>query len=818
MYRFFKNYPALMWTLLVATSLLFAFFAPKLNYEENVTKLLPKTDRAQKGGLAFDQLSIKDKLFVQIVARDDASVAAADLVQASEDFVDLLTRTDSATQYVAHILYRIEDDWVVNGMEYALTVFPTVIGSEAYTAFDTLLTPQAIDRAMARNAELIAQDVDGNLSSMLCYDPAGLREAMLPQVQNAMSGASGMHFVDGHLMSPDSSTAILLVAPKFDAMSSGECGKLVRMTNRVIRQFEEDHPDMEVLTHGSIAMSAGNSNRIKGDLVITMGVSLLLILVVLVLCLGFRSTLPALLLPVLYGTAFAMSGMYWLKGSMSLLSLGLGTLVLGIALSYVLHVLVHHKYTNNPERMLKEQASPICLSCLTTIGAMLGLTFTHSDLLADFGIFAALALTGTTACTLVFLPHFLNERNSSCNDKAFRLLERMNSFPVDRKPAFLIAIAVVCVVCFFTSGRVKFDSDLRNIGYASKAYNRSMQHYNDKVSGGYSNVFYATSANDMDEAIRNTQVLDSLLDSLQATGLVKGHTAWNRLYRTTEQQEANIEAWKNYWSPQRVARVEQAITSAARKNGIEADFFEPFFTMIESDYEPSMLLESEALPIELSSNMYEQNDSTYIIFTSAQMEEGNYDTVSNLASELPGVFVCNAFFYTDEMVNLVHDNFNTVMLIALIFVLVVLILSFRNLVVALLAFMPMMIGWYVVQGIMALFGIEFNLINVILSSFIFGVGVDYSIFTTRGLLASARGEDPDLLSQHRVAILLSAFMLLVVASSLLIAQHPAIHSMGLCTLIGMTASILFCYSIQPFLFRMLMKWNYFANKITRKND
>ena len=45
----------------------------------------------------------------------------------------------------------------------------------------------------------------------------------------------------------------------------------------------------------------------------------------------------------------------------------------------------------------------------------------------------------------------------------------------------------------------------------------------------------------------------------------------------------------------------------------------------------------------------------------------------------------------------------------------------------------MFISWYVMQGYMAIFNLEFNLINIVISTFIYGIGVDYSIFVMEGL-------------------------------------------------------------------------------------
>ena len=153
----------------------------------------------------------------------------------------------------------------------------------------------------------------------------------------------------------------------------------------------------------------------------------------------------------------------------------------------------------------------------------------------------------------------------------------------------------------------------------------------------------------------------------------------------------------------------------------------------------------------------------------------------------------------------------------MIFVFVVLLLSFRNIAVAVIAFLPMTLSWYVVQGIMWIFGLKFNLINIIISSFIFGIGVDYSIFVMQGLLAAASGKGIEMLNYHKTAIGLSAMILIVVTGSLLFAVHPAIRSIGISSIIGMSASILLSYSIEPFLFRMILKIPFYRRRLTGEN-
>jgi predicted RND superfamily exporter protein len=78
-----------------------------------------------------------------------------------------------------------------------------------------------------------------------------------------------------------------------------------------------------------------------------------------------------------------------------------------------------------------------------------------------------------------------------------------------------------------------------------------------------------------------------------------------------------------------------------------------------------------------------------------------------------------------------------------------------------------------------------------------------------GLLAEARKGETRMLDYHKAAIFYSALILGIVVFSLIFATHPAIHSIGLITLIGMASTILITYSLQPWIFRKLTKIPFF---------
>ena len=523
-----------------------------------------------------------------------------------------------------------------------------------------------------------------------------------------------------------------------------------------------------------------------------------------------------LLSPVVYGVFFALACIYWLKGGMSLMAMGIGAIVMGVALSYCLHVLTHYKYVSDPVQVLKDQSTPVVLGCLTTIGAFLGLLFTESELLKDFGWFASFAMVGTTFFALVFLPHFFRPEGNRRSDKAFQVLDKINSYPLDEKRAVRIVLEVICVVCLFTAGWVTFDSDLRNIGYNEPKVVKSRQLYEEKNSTGYATQYYAATSEDLDEALMYNKAIIATLDSLQKEGVLHQYAKVSELFIPLEEQEERIALWKDYWTEERVTEVQLTINRMAKKNGLDPIMFEPFNMMIESDYEAESLYDAEVLPESLVSNFIELTDEgKYVVFTSVQLPEANKKIVNDAVAVLPHAVCIDPFYYTNDMVSMLNDDFNTILGISSIFVFIVLLVSFRSFPIALIAFLPMGLSWYVVQGIMGIFGLQFNLINIIIATFIFGIGVDYSIFVMTGLIAKAKGEDDNLLTYHKTAIFFSAFVLMIVTGSLLFATHPAIHSIGVSTLVGMSATILITYTLQPALFRYLMRFNFFSKRFRK---
>lgn len=803
-YHYFRNHRLICWLSMVVLFVFFGYFATQIHLEEDINKLMPSSkneDGTTK--LAFADLKIKDKTF--LLFEDTGGVGSSKLHETCDAFVDSLLAEDKDS-VIGDIFYRLDEDLLPEAVDYLSNHLPVYIDTTAYARFDSLLTREHFVQQMLQNHEDLVSEVGEMFPELVEMDPMGMRNVLAEQMKPLLSAGS-YQTIDNHFFVPDSTVCIAFITPRFSSTNTGQGSALFEQLNKQISQFAISHPNIRITYHGTPASGYYNSTQIKHDLTTTITGALVLVLLFLLFCFRRWDTIPLLLLPVVFGTLFGLSMMYWLKGEFSLLALGIGGVVLGVALSYVLHILTHHQYVGDGEKMLRDQVKPVLLGCITTIGSFAGLIFINTALLQDFGLFAAFAILGTTLFSLTYLPQMLS---SKTNPSSFKWLDRINSYPFDQKKPLLAVVLLVVVIgvgAYFVGG-IRFDADMHNLGYLDDMTEYSEQLLRKKTYTGDKTKYFASQGKTMEEAVEKFAILDHKLDSMQQLGLVKSYTRTNQIFVPMRVQQERIQAWKNFWSQDRLAKVRTLIAQTAPQADLNAEAFDTFFTMATNEYEPDSLYAAGLIPEGYQSTMMEQSyGGDYLCFTSVRCKndsvrsnESDYIRICDAIASNPNLLVLDTYYYTTDTLLQMNDDFNVLQWLSMLFVFVVLLLSFHfNLKHTLLGFMPILLSWLIVLGAMVLFDVRFNLISIIISTFIFGIGVDYSIFVMNGLISDKDNK----LQYHKTAILLSAVTLLTTVSSMLIATHPAIRSVGFSTLVGLLSAVILAYVLQPAVYRWL---------------
>ena len=815
-YRFFRSHKAIYWTSMVALFVFLGYFAFQIHLEEDINKLMPSSkneDGTTK--LAFANLRIKDKTFIVFEGLDRAT--PEHIAATCDEFIEKLKQADEESDpdnpVIGDMMYTMPEDLLLDVIDYLSERLPSYIDTSVYSQIDTLLTVEHFREQMLANKKDFQSPVGEMFPELIEMDPIGLRSILKDQMSSLTSTGGGSYItLEDHFFTRDSTVCVAFITPMYSATNTGQGSELFRMLNDEIKTFEAAVPDVKISYHGTPASGYYNSWRIKRDLAETVSCSLVLVLIFIFLCFRNYDTLPLLVLPVAFGTLFGLAVMYFLKGQFSLLALGIGAVVLGVAFSYVIHVITHYKYVTDPEQVLRDQVKPVCLGCLTTIGSFMGLLFIRTDLLQDFGLFAALAIAGTTAFSLTYLPMMLDTKKNKHNFGAFKIIDKMNTYPFDRnKPLLAVILIVICVcVGYWATHGILFDANMHNLGYHAKLTTYSEELLRDKTFTGDKQKYFASSGSTMEEAIENFKTLSSTLDSLQEEGIVKSFTRTDEVFIPLRKQQERIDAWQEYWTEERLAKVQSLIDKTAPEAGLRPQAFSLFFDYARCDYEPDALYEADIVPYGYLSTLMEQSyNGEYLCFTSVRCEndvvrgaDTDYAKICDAVASKPNLLVLDTYYYTQDTLVQMNSDFDILQWVSMLFVFVVLLLSFRfNLKNAITGFMPILLSWLIVLGAMGIFDMKFNLINIIISTFIFGIGVDYSIFVMNGLT----GSDPKLLEYHKTAIFFSAAVLIVSVGSMLFASHPAIKSVGFSTLVGLVSAVVIAYVLQPAVYRLLNK-------------
>ncbi|HJT73550.1 MAG TPA: 1-acyl-sn-glycerol-3-phosphate acyltransferase, partial [Chitinophaga sp.] len=192
------------------------------------------------------------------------------------------------------------------------------------------------------------------------------------------------------------------------------------------------------------------------------------------------------------------------------------------------------------------------------------------------------------------------------------------------------------------------------------------------------------------------------------------------------------------------------------------------------------------------------------VITLLKVDPHQKAAVYKALKEQANTTVLDKQYVANRLVEVMQNEFNSIAWMTSVLVFLALLLSYGRIELALITFIPMLISWVWILGIMGLFGIKFNIVNIILSTFIFGLGDDYSIFTMDGLLQEYKTGRKDNLSSFRSSIFLSAITTILGLGVMIFAKHPSLRSIALISIIGISCVVLISQVMIPFLFNWLI--------------
>lgn len=810
LYNYFQRHKVLFYLSLCCCVLLMGHFASKVTFEENITHFFPNTKDSQNTIKVFDNLKIKDKIIIMLSAAEEASKDSADIqnnladlqIEAAEQLKQTLIEKDKDS-LIVDIFSQIDENVIEGATDFVYAHLPLFLTEKDYQRFDSLFTKEGVKAMMQKNYTNLLSPAGIALKSYILKDPLGLGGESLKHLQDFQLEAN-YEISNEHIFSKDGSTLLMFITPRFSTGSTGKNDNLIQLLEGELNHLQNQYPTLRVEYFGGPSVGVYNARQIKQDTILTSTIALLIIIVFISLVFKRKRSIPLIITPVLFGGLFALCFIYFLKGSISAIAVGAGSAVMGIALSYSIHMLAHQNHVSSIQQLIRELAYPLTVGSFTTIGAFLGLVFTSSDLLRDFGLFASLALIGTTLFCLIYLPHFLKGQADVKQGKVLRFIEKINAYAYDKNRWLIGGIALVTLVCLFTSQKVGFNSDMMSINYEPQHLKRSEEKLMQLFDTEEKTVLFVSVGKDMNSATETYAKTNRKLTDLKTKGLIKDFASASQFLIPPVEQKQRLEQWKQYWTDEKKALVQEAIESAAAEYNFRPGSFDAFYQWFNQPFEELKYTSSgNDISGKLLNEWQSSADSITMLISQVRIEDSEKEQTYQHFDKDKDVVIFDRGYFANKWVSAINDDFYLILYLSSFLIFFALWLSYGRIELTLMSFLPMLISWVIILGLMGILGIEFNIINIILSTFIFGIGDDFSIFIMDGLQNKYR-TGQKVLNSHKTAIFFSAFTTVVGMGALVFAKHPALQSISLISILGIIAVVLVAYTIQPLIFRIFI--------------
>ena len=803
-YNYFSKRKILLFGLLTALIIFFAFAASRISFKEDISAFLPKGNDTKRINYATQHINSANKLIVSVNMADTTAIPDQELIiEAIDHFVDQLLQSDSEKSYFKKIDYKIEQEQILALSQFLVENMPYFLTDSDYERMDTLLTEENIRLQMSNNKRMLMSPIGMVMKQNIISDPLHFSAPLMSGLRDFQLSEQ-FQLYDDYIFTNNETEGIVFVESQFPISESRKNAELLKRIDKAA-DYTQLHFNQEIKIHyfGSIDIAVTNASRIKKDTLLSSIIAIVLILSILIY--AFRSTKNILVMlgSLLFGWLFAIGLLSVLKDDVSLIAVGISSIIIGIAVNYPLHFIMHHRHESRIPNVIKNIVIPLTIGNITTVGAFLSLIFISSNAMHDLGLFAAFLLVGVICFVLIFLPHLLSRdtKAGETDMETILVFGKMLSWQPKGKKWFALMFIVLTVVFCIFSFHTKFDANMQTINYMTETQKQDFKKMIALLEQGQKTIYYVSEGENLDEALAAYEAAKIVLDSLQTSEILTNVKGFGNYLPSKAMQQKRLECWKTFCESKK--EILEKIDKIGVENGFTAGAFKQFNNIVQGNFEIRELDFFEPIISSLAGNYIVKKPEICLVMTILHTQAEDLD---RLETELNTInrnsFSFDVGTISRNMVKALSEDFDLVLLICGLIVFLFLTITLGRIELSLLAFLPLTIGWFWILGIMNIFDIRFNIVNIILASFIFGMGDDYTIFMTEGLMYEYSYRRKMLIT-YKNSIILSALIMFIGIGALIFAKHPALKSLAEVIIIGMSSVVLMSFLLPPLIFKML---------------
>lgn len=772
--------------------------ASSIKFDEDISKLIPENSENEQLHKVLKTAQFADKIIINIEKVNNGTTD--DLTAYASQLLDSLSAYSDS--YIKDIQGKVEDETIFETMDFVYNHVPLFLKDDDFKTISNKSHPDSIAKITERNYKTLISPSGIVSKQTIIKDPLGISLMALKHLQQ-LGTSEDFTLRDGFLVSKDERHLLLFITPIYPSNNTTEnehfSNQLYQFQDHLNRQFKDK---AQSSYFGGPLIAVANAQQIKHDVQVTVSIAMILLLTLFI---GFykKLTIPIILfVPTIFGGLLAISFLSVIRTEISAISLGIGAVLIGVTLDYSLHILTHIRNNETLNELFDGVSKPILMCSISTACAFLCLLFVDSTALQDLGIFAAISVLGASVFALVFIPQFYKSRWVKKSKAS--LLDKIATYDFHKNKILIGSLAAILMLSAFTYQRVNFNKDISKLNYQPETLKSAEAKLDSLLHISSKSLYVITYGNNEQEVLETNDDIFHQLQSLETENKLISYNSVGALVGSDKKQQTTIHHWNQFWTSELKSKTQTALIKSGNKFGFKASTFEEFYSLLAKDFQPLSIGDYRAINV-IPIDDFIAKDGDFLTVTSVvNVENDHIEEMITSFSNFDNTLVIDRQAINETLLGHLKNDFNKLLVYCVLGVVLLLFLFYQNIRLTLVTILPIIITWFITIGMMGLFHLEFNIFNIIISTFIFGLGVDYSIFMTNGLRSGK-----SVMVTQKTSIILSVLTTVLGVGVLIFAKHPALYSLATISTIGILAAMSVSFVLQPLLYHLLIskKWS-----------
>jgi predicted exporter len=737
----------------------------------DISSMLPDKDpQFRKDFELFSYAPFSRNILISLEESDEQQGSSERLTAAADKITESLKGP-----YFTDSMSGINQEQKLRLFNWMYDRLPCLFTEQDVKNLEGKIAPAAMTAQLQDNIKVLGSPESVVLKKLILKDPLAIRGLLLGKLKQ-LSVVQGFSADSDYFLSTDGKR-LLIIAETPVAMTDYAGGR--KMLDELYGALKGAVPaGMKYRVICGHRYTVANAETIQKDLLRVFAVSIGGLVAVAAIFLPAWRALVVFLIPMaafLVG-AGVVGAVY---GRISGITLGFGSVLLGITSDYALYVFYGFQEDGvDPKSVVKELARPMTYCALMAIGVFAVLLLSALPGQRELAVFSIAGLVAALLAALIVQPHLMRNRK----------VVRLYDISIPRSPAWIRGFWIVFIIaCIIPALGVRFDANLRSVGMIPQDVLADEMAVKKAWGGVREQAMVFAIAGTSEEALqKNDMALEWMRKKMPDAQFI----SLGSILPSMKVQQENLARWNRFWhGSDRKAEMARTLEGEGKKLGFNTSAFEPFLRWLD---EPAAGFTLDEFQKDCDDKLIAPFVTTLRDGQAAVLSfipDDDKITESLLASGLNVKIISNRQF-SKQLDREIAREFPLFLSGAAAIVLVLLFLMFRDARKMTLAFLPVVAGLIIMPAVMTLCGMKLNLFNMVAASLVIGLVVDYGIFVVSTC-------DQPASKKVRNAVLLSGLTTVIGFGALIVARHPALNSIGTTVTAGVVPAMVCALTLLP---------------------